>query len=221
SRCTRCNKLLKCYELVPIFSFLFQKGKCRYCGESISPQYPFVEFLNGLLYLILYYRFNLGLDFIFYSIIFSILIVISFIDINFQVIPNSINVLLFITAILYKIFQHLLYSTWPKMFNSILGLIISGGVFLLIAILSKGGIGGGDIKLIGVLGFILGFKMSILNMVLSFLLGAIISVFLLLLNIKEIRDQIPFGPFICLSFIVTVLWGNKIIYWYLFIIWGE
>src|SRR5699024_2337227 len=80
SYCTSCNRALKWYELVPIFSFLFQKGKCRYCGESISPQYPLVEILNGLLYLILYYRFNLGLDFMFYAIISSILIVLSLID---------------------------------------------------------------------------------------------------------------------------------------------
>jgi len=107
-----------------------------------------------------------------------------------------------------------LYGISPNIINSILGLIISGGLFLLIAILSKGGMGGGDIKLIGVLGFILGIKFSLLNIFLSFILGAIISIFLLLFKIKGRKDPIPFGPFICIAFMIVVLSGEKIIYWY-------
>src|SRR5699024_1248718 len=176
----------------------------------ISPQYPLIEILNGLLYLILYYRFNLSLNSVLYGIIFSILIVISIIDLKTMIIPDYLNISLFIVALLHKLLQYTFYDIAPDIFNSILGLIVSGGLFLLIAILSKGGIGGGDIKLIGVLGFILGTKMSILNIFLSFILGAIISIFLLLFKVKERKDPIPFGPFICVAFMITILWGSEI-----------
>jgi leader peptidase (prepilin peptidase)/N-methyltransferase len=98
--------------------------------------------------------------------------------------------------------------------NSLLGLIISAGIFLLISIVYKGGLGGGDIKLIGVLGFILGIKMILLNIFLSFILGAIISIFLLLFKIKGKKDPIPFGPFICIAFMITIIFGENIIVWY-------
>lgn len=215
SHCTSCNETLSWKELVPVFSFLFQKGKCTYCGEAISPQYPIIEILNGLLYLILYYHFNLNIEFLFYSIVFSILIIISIIDLKTMIIPDSLNISLLFITILYKLLQYSFYDISPNILNSTLGLIGSSGLFLLIAILSKGSIGGGDIKLIGVLGFILGMKMSILNIFFSFILGAIISIFLLLFEIKERKDPIPFAPFICTAFIIVVLWGNKIINWYI------
>ncbi len=214
SHCTSCNTSLKWYELIPILSYVFQKGKCRYCGEGISPQYPLIEILNGLLYLVVFHYFGCNLNFIFYGIVFSILIVISVIDFKFQIIPNSLNIFLIIIGIIYKGLYFTLYGILPDILNSIIGLIIPSIIFLIIAIVSKGGIGGGDIKLIGVLGFILGFKLSILNVFLSFILGAIISIFLLLFKIKGKKDAIPFGPFICLAFMITVLWGQKISLWY-------
>ncbi|WP_077367729.1 prepilin peptidase [Anaerosalibacter sp. Marseille-P3206] len=215
SHCTSCGTPLKWYNLIPIFSYIYQRAKCSYCGEKISLQYPTVELLNGFIYLLLYYSFGLSIDFIFYSIIFSILLVISFIDFKFQIIPDSLNILILIFAIIFKILQYTLYDISPNIFNSILGLIISGGLFLLIAILSKGGMGGGDIKLIGVLGFILGIKFSLLNIFLSFILGAIISIFLLLFKIKGRKDPIPFGPFICIAFMIVTICGENIIFWYL------
>lgn len=215
SHCTSCGTPLKWYNLIPVFSYIYQRGKCSYCGEKISLQYPTVELLNGFIYLLLYYSFGLSIDFIFYSIIFSILLVISFIDFKFQIIPDSLNIFILIFAIIFKILQYKLYDISPNIFNSILGLVISGGLFLLIAILSKGGMGGGDIKLIGVLGFILGIKFSLLNIFLSFILGAIISIFLLLFKIKGRKDPIPFGPFICIAFMIVSLYGEEIIFWYL------
>ena len=215
SHCTSCGTPLRWYNLIPVLSYIFQRGKCSYCGEKISLQYPTVELLNGFIYLLLYYSFGLSIDFIFYSIIFSILLVISFIDFKFQIIPDSLNIFILIFAIIYKLLQFILYGISPNILNSILGLLISGGLFLLIAIISKGGMGGGDIKLIGVLGFILGIKFSLLNIFLSFILGAIISIFLLLFKIKGRKDPIPFGPFICIAFMIVTICGENIIFWYL------
>lgn len=214
SHCTSCGTPLKWYDLIPIISFIIQKGKCRYCGEKISLQYPIVEFLNGILYLILYYNFDFNLDFIFYGIIFSILIVIFFIDLYYQIIPNGLNILILISSITYKLLQFILYDMPLNLINSLLGLIVSSGLFLLIIIISKGGIGGGDLKLIGGLGFILGAEKIVLTIFLSFVLGAIISILLLLFKIKGMKDPIPFGPFICIASIITIFWGDNLLLWY-------
>ena len=215
SHCPNCGTPLHWYDLIPILSYILQIGKCRYCREPISLQYPIIECLNGLLYLAVYSKFGLDINFIFYAIIFSILLIISSIDLHFQIIPDFLNILILILAIIYKTLQFTLYGISSNLFNSILALIISGGIFLIIVILSKGGMGGGDVKLIGVLGFILGIKMVLLTIFLSFILGAIISIFLLLFKIKGRKDPIPFGPFICLAFMITVFWGNEIINWYI------
>ena len=215
SHCANCSTPLKWYNLIPILSFIFQKGKCRYCGEKISLQYPIVEFFNGVLYLMLYNKFGLNLGFIFYSIIFSILIIIFFIDLYHQIIPNGLNISILVLGIIYKFLQFILYNKTPDLINSLLGLIVSSGVFLLIIIISKGGMGGGDMKLIGVLGFIMGLKKIALTIFLSFIIGAIISIFLLLFKIKGRKDPIPFGPFICLAFMIVVFWGDGLLLWYI------
>lgn len=215
SNCPNCGTPLKWYNLIPILSFIVQKGKCGYCREKISLQYPIVEFSNGLFYLLFYNKFDLSTDFVFYSIIFSLLLIILFIDLHHQIIPNSLNILILITAIIYKIIQYILYDIPPNLINSLLGLIISSGAFFLIIIISKGGMGGGDMKLIGVLGFILGLKKIILTIFLSFMFGAIISILLLLFKIKGRKDPIPFGPFICLAFMMVVFLGDGILLWYM------
>src|SRR5690606_17316818 len=101
-----------------------------------------------------------------------------------------------------------------NLINSILALLFGGGLFLLIAIVSRGGMGGGDIKLISVLGFMLGIKKILLNILLSFIIGATVSILLLLLKKKGKKDAIPFGPFINIAFVVTLFFGDMIISWY-------
>lgn len=215
SNCPSCGTPLKWHNLIPILSFVIQRGKCSYCGKKISLQYPIVELSNSLLYLLLYNKFGLSIDFIFYSTIASILLIIFFIDLYHQIIPNSLNILILITAIIYKTIQYILYDISPNLTNSLLGIIISSGVFLLIIIISKGGMGGGDMKLIGGLGFILGLKNIALTIFLSFCLGAIISILLLLFKIKGRKDPIPFGPFISLAFMMVIFWGDGILLWYI------
>ena len=215
SHCPNCSTPLKWYELVPVFSFLVQGGKCRYCREKISLQYPLIELLNGFLYILAYQNFGLSIDLIFYCSIISILVIISVIDYYTQTIPDSLVLVLLIISIIHKITLYLLYGTSPQILNSSLGLLISGGLFLLVAIISKGGMGGGDIKLIAVLGFILGFRRIFLNIFISFVIGAIISIFLLAFKVKNRKDPIPFGPFLCIAFVITLFWGNELINWYL------
>lgn len=215
SYCPSCSTPLKWYDLIPVLSFLFLKGKCRCCGERISPKYPTVELLNGIIFVMLFSKFGFNLDFIFYTFLFSLFIIISFIDLDYQIIPNTMVLFILLVSMVYKILNLLLYSVPSNLVNSLIGLSLSGLIFLTILIVSKGGMGGGDVKLIGTLGFILGVPRIFLNIFLSFLTGGIISIFLLVFKIKERKDPIPFGPFIILGFIITLFWGDKIVNWYL------
>lgn len=214
SHCPTCNHSLSWYDNIPLFSYLVLKGKCRYCKAHISAQYPVVESLNALLYIIMYLRYGFGVDFIFYSLMSSVLLAIIFIDFKEMIIPDSLVLSIVVFTIIYKIVNYFVYGLSLDLFGSILGMLIAGGLFLTIVLLSRGGMGGGDVTLIGALGFVLGVKYILLNIFLSFILGAIISVFLLAAKIKTRKDPIPFGPFIALGFFMTSLVGQSIINWY-------
>lgn len=152
------------------------------------------------------------MDFIVYTFLSTLLVIIAIIDIDYQIISDNLVILIFLIAIIYEITNNHLIN----LLNNIIALILSGLLFTIIFIVSKGGIGGGDIKLIGVLGFILGIPKIFLSIFLSFLLGAVASIVLLSCGIRNRRDVIPFGPFMVLSFLITSIWGEEIIHWYIY-----
>lgn len=215
SHCPKCNTRLKWYDNIPVLSYLTLGGKCRYCKDTISSQYPIVETLNTIIYLILFYFFHLSLDFIFYALISSTLIVITFIDLKEMIIPDVLVLVVLGLSIIHKSLNYFIYNIPFNIVNSLLGTLIAGGIFLLIIVLSKGGMGGGDVTLIGALGFILGVKYILLTIFISFMLGAIISLGLLASKIKTKKDPIPFGPFIILAFFIVLLYGESLIGWYM------
>lgn len=216
SHCPKCNTKLRWYDNIPLLSYLSLSGRCRYCKTNISSQYPIVESLNAIIYLILFYHFNLSLDFIFYALISSTLIVITFIDLKEMIIPDILVSIILVLSILHKSLNYFIYNIPFNIINSLLGALIAGGIFLLIIVLSNGGMGGGDMTLIAALGFILGVKYIMLTIFFSFILGAIISVGLLATKIKTKKDPIPFGPFIILAFFIVLLYGDQLIHTY----WG-
>lgn len=215
SHCPHCNTNLKWYDNIPLFSYLLLKGKCRYCKKRISIQYPIIESLNAFIYLILFFYFDYSLEFIFYSLVFSIIIAILVIDLKEMIIPDILVVTILILSILYKALNYFIWGISPQIVNSLGGMFIAGGMFLLILILSRGGMGEGDIALIGVFGFILGIKMILLVIFLSFILGSIISIFLLITRVKTRKDPIPFGPFIVLGFFIVIFAGDELLNLYL------
>lgn len=215
SYCPNCSASLKWYDLVPVFSFIAQGGRCRYCREKISPKYLIIELLNPIIYLMIYNKFSFTLEFFFYTIIFSLLIIITLIDLEYMIIPDILVILILVITIMYKLASYIFYNNSLGFLNSILGLVLSSSLIIIIIIVSKGAMGWGDVTLIGSLGFILGLKNIFLTIFLSFLLGAIISVILLATKIKGRKDPIPFGPFIVLGFFITLFWGNQLIYWYI------
>ncbi|MEA5095470.1 MAG: prepilin peptidase [Sedimentibacter saalensis] len=215
SHCPTCSHSLSWYDNIPLFSYLVLKGKCRYCRTNISAQYPLVESLNAFLYIIMYFRFGFGIDFIFYSLVSSVLAAITFIDLKEMIIPDSLVLSILVLSVIHKTVNYFLYGISPELISSFLGLLVAGGLFTAIVLISRGGMGGGDVTLMGALGFVLGFKNILLNIFVSFVLGAIISIVLLAAKIKTRKDPIPFGPFIVLGFFITSLWGKVIINWYL------
>ena len=215
SHCPGCGHGLKWYDNIPLLSYLLLKGRCRYCKEEISLQYPLVEALNGIIYVLLYiFFYQVKLDFVFLALISSTLLAILVIDLKEQLIPDVLVVIVLISSIIHKALLHFLEGIPYPLTDSLLGLIIAGGLFLLIVFVSRGGMGGGDVTLIGALGFVLGVRGILMVIFLSFVLGSVISIFLLAARIKSRKDPIPFGPFIVISFYITLLFGSEIFDWY-------
>jgi len=210
------NNQFKWYGLLSTFSILYYKANGKQSYSKIFIRNLIVELSTGILFILLYYKFKLCMDFIVYMLIFSFLIVVGFIDIDHQIIPDILVKLTFLVALSYEILKALVYGYPIYLTNKIIALAIGALSFIIINIVSNGGIGGGDIKLIAALGFILGISKLILTIFISFILGAAVSIVLLMLGLKRRKDVIPFAPFIIFSFLIVFFWGQKIIDWYLF-----
>jgi len=211
SHCTACGHKLGPIDLVPLFSQLILKSKCRYCGKPISMRYFNVELITGLLFLATFIRFiyyeKFPMFFIEYLILNSLLVAVTFIDIDHKIIPDKITYPGMAIGIIFGILQ-------GNIWNSIIGLLVGGGLFYFIAVASKGGMGGGDVKLAALLGAFFGWKLILLNSFFSFLLGGIVATILLLLKLKGRKDYIPFGPYLAIAAMITIFWGDQILKWY-------
>lgn len=211
SSCGSCGTRLKPVELIPVLSWLFLGGKCRYCGESIATRYPLVELLTGSLFAVTYWRIGLDWTLIPYGILIATLITITFIDLDHQIIPNTIN--LFALIVFLGSNLTLGYIDWKE---ALIGSLVGGGFLFLLVVLSRGAaMGMGDVKLMAVLGLFLGWRSALLTLFLSFILGGLFGVLLLLLKRKGRKDAIPFGPWIALAATVSILYGNEILTWYI------
>lgn len=224
SFCPSCGKPVKFYDNIPVLGYIFLGGKCRSCKAGISLRYPIVEFLNAALYLILLSRFGTGSlpALIVYCALLSSLVVITFIDIDYQIIPDVISV----TGIPLGLLFGAILLPDPFLRTELLGFktsfigFLSGGVgFYMIAVLGKlvfrkDAMGGGDIKLMGMLGAFLGWKGVILTTFLGSLFGAVIGIALIVWKGREWGAQIPFGPYLALGAVVSLFWGQEIMAWY-------
>ncbi len=209
SHCTQCQRRLQIIDLIPVLSYVLLQGRCRYCGASYSSRYALVELLTGCLFVWCYTVFGIGFPLIKALILTSFLLVITFIDYDHQLILDK--VLLFMAGA-----GALIECLTPSvgLLSVLAGSLAGGGLLLLIAIASKGGMGGGDIKLATVLGIYLGAKLTLLALFLSFVIGGVVAVFILLLKRKGRRDCIPFGPFIAAGAFLSLLYGQELIRWY-------
>lgn len=210
SHCPNCKRTLSARELVPVFSYLFQKGKCKGCGMKISPIYPFFEAATGGLFVYAFYHFGFHWETIVAWIFISLLVIIFISDIHYMIIPDK--VLLFFAPILLLV----RYTIAPLevWWDPLLGATIGFTLLLAIAIISKGGMGGGDIKLFAVIGIVLGWKGVLLAFFLSTLIGSIIGIIGLATKKIERKKPIPFGPFIVIATLLVYFFETEIFTWY-------
>lgn len=215
SHCTSCGASIKPYDLIPVVSFLLLKGKCRNCADSISIRYPLVELTTAALITLQAWKWGLSLQLIFFTVMTSVLIVITMIDLDQQLIPDGLILIIAAAGVLYLLAVQVPRFGMMNLLDNVIGFAVGGGVFFFISVVSKGGMGGGDIKLMAVLGLWFGWEKLLFLMLCSFVGGAFISILLLILKRKGRKDAIPFGPFIALAAYFTSLYGAEIIQWYL------
>ncbi len=224
SRCPRCQHELNWLDLIPIFGFLLLRGKCRYCHKEIGWHYPLVEFLSGVLLVLIWASVGNVAWAAFYSVVFLIFLAISTYDFKHYLIPDKLLLAGLAVALVFLLF---IDTTSGRLFSWSASVLFSGliaglvGFFFLGLIhwISRGkAMGFGDVKLIFVIGLITGWPNIVLSLLLSFFIGAIISLGLIGLKFKKLKDRVPFGPFLVLGGLMAVLWGKGIISWYLSLI---
>jgi prepilin signal peptidase PulO-like enzyme (type II secretory pathway) len=204
SHCEHCQHKLSAIDLVPIFSFLGQKGKCRYCKKSINWRIFLVEILTGLIFALAYFNFSFSLNFVFAIILASILIIILFYDIKEQLVPDPLILILFLVFLIKIIFDLApIFYTQINFWQPVLGALIITSFFALIYAVTRGkGMGLGDLKLGLTLGLFLGIKMSILLLWLTFFVGGTVGLIILVLKLKKAKDRIAFAPFLIFAFMI-------------------
>ena len=208
SHCMSCGNVLKWYELIPLFSFLVQGGKCRNCKTKLSVQYPLIELLNGLIYVWIFMAKGFQPESILFCICASVLIVISVIDWRTFEIPFGCNIIIGILGIV-RVFLNLAH--W---YDYVIGFFAVSGLFLIIYWITKGrGIGGGDIKLMAAAGLLLGWQNILLSLMIGSIAGSVIH--LALMKIQGKDRVLAFGPYLAFGIFISMLYGNDIITWYL------
>ncbi|MFD1863961.1 prepilin peptidase [Planococcus chinensis] len=210
SHCTKCDRRLTALDLVPVFSFLFLKGKCRTCGEKIHWVYPLMEFITAGLFALSFWKFGFTPELIVAILFVSLLVIITVSDIAYMLIPDKVLLPMGIVLLALRLFIPL--DPW---WDAIAGALIGFGLLLLIAIVSKGGMGGGDIKLFFVIGLVLGVSGTLLTLFLASLIGAIAGLFMLRKSEQGRKTPVPFGPSIALGAVITYFWGAELLAWYM------
>ncbi len=208
SHCLSCGHRLQWYDLFPVFSYLLLKGRCRYCGAKISIQYPIVELLNGILYIAVFMANGISLQSFLYCLMTSALLVIAVIDERTLEIPLGLNAFLLVLGILMCILER------EKIVSHLIGLVcVSAALYLLWLLTGGRAIGGGDVKLMGAAGLLLGWQRILLAFFLGCIIGAVCHV--LRMKLAKAEHVLAMGPYLALAVWLCALWGDDMIRWYL------
>ena len=216
SHCPTCKKMIRFYDNIPLISYLLLRGRCRYCKGPISLQYPLVEGITALSSLFLIIKFGPSLSYLFYFAFVAALIAITVIDLYHQIIPDGISLPGIGVGLLTS-----LVNPQITFFNSLMGILLGGGSLFLVATLyewmfKREGMGGGDVKLLAMIGAFLGWKAVILTILLSSLIGSITGILIMILKGKDFKYAIPFGPFLSMGAVIALFYGENLIRWYLY-----
>jgi leader peptidase (prepilin peptidase)/N-methyltransferase len=223
SRCPKCENAIAWYDNLPIISFIILRAKCRHCGEPISFQYPIVEFLTAALFVLIMHNFTNITAIAIYMVFTCALIVITFIDIEHYIIPDEISLPGIVIGLLLSLLPETVTDgqlVTSSVLDSLIGCIVGGGLLFLTGLFSlvafkKEGMGGGDVKLMSMVGAFLGWKMALMTIVLGSVFGASVGITLILLRLKAREDYIPFGPYLALGAFLSMMWGDQILTAYL------
>ncbi len=208
SHCPACSAAVRPLDNIPVISYIALGGKCRDCATRISPIYPVIETVTAVLLLAGFFKFGPSFDFLVYAVVAPALVIITAIDIEHQIIPDVIT--------LPGIALGLAVGTYTIGYtDSLLGFFVGGGLFYLLAVLSNGGMGGGDIKYISAAGAFLGWQKVLLVIFIGALLGSVVGVFQIAVQKKSRKSLIPFGPFLAAGTLITLFYGNSLIRLYL------
>jgi leader peptidase (prepilin peptidase)/N-methyltransferase len=214
SACPNCGAVIRWYDNIPLLSYLILRGRCRGCDTRISIRYPIIEVLCGLFAMTCGLQYGYGLPALVYFILIAALLVITFIDIDHRIIPDIISLpgipLGFICSFLLPQLK------WS---DSLIGILAGGGSLLAVAwgyqlITGKDGMGGGDVKLLAMIGAFLGWKGVLFTIMASSLIGTVIGVVLMMRSGKDMKMAVPFGPFLATGAIIYIFWGPRLVEWY-------
>lgn len=208
SHCMTCGYQLKWYDMFPVFSYLFLRGKCRKCSAKLSIQYPLVEILNGIAYLLILFVNGVNVESLLYCLLTSALLVLSVIDFRTYEIPFGINLFILALGLIRVVTDYRNFLTY------LIGFLIVSGVLAVLYYVSKGrAIGGGDVKLMAACGLLLGWKLIIMAFLLGCILGAVIHV--IRMKVSGEDHVLAMGPYLSMGVFIAALWGNQMLTWYL------
>jgi leader peptidase (prepilin peptidase)/N-methyltransferase len=217
SHCAICQHKLAVKDLIPVFSYLRLRGRCRYCQASIPRKLFWVELATGLIFALLYWHYGLSAELgvmAFYACLFIIIFVI---DLEHGLILNKVVYPGMVVALLLALLPRPWLTQWivTGVANAALGGAAGFVILFLIAIVSRGGMGWGDVKLAALIGLATGFPLVFFSLIMGAILGGIVAVALMIAKKRNRRETIPFGPFLALAAMITLLWGSNILNWYL------
>ena len=210
SHCDACQHRLLPKDLIPVFSYLWLRGHCRYCQAPIPRRVFWVEVGTGLLFAFIYWHYGLSVEFAVSAFYCCLFIVLGVIDLEHKLILNKIVYPAAVVALIIDAFL-----PQPGIINGVIGGTIGFALFLIPALIFRGGMGWGDVKMAALIGLVTGPLLVLFTLAMGAILGALVGVILLLLKIKTRKEAIPFGPFLSLATMATLLWGSDILNWYL------
>ncbi|RHW39483.1 prepilin peptidase [Lysinibacillus yapensis] len=209
SHCTNCQRRLTLPDLIPVFSYLFLRGKCRSCGVKISPIYLLTELVTGILFAFSVYHLGITVETAVALLFISLLMIIVVSDFAYMLIPDKVLLFFLPLLIVGRIFSPL--QPW---WDSIVGAVVGFGILYLIAVVSRGGMGGGDIKLFFLIGLVLGTMNTLLTLFLASFIGMIAGIIVLKIRNQGRKTPVPFGPSIALAAIIVYFYGDSLLNWY-------
>jgi len=218
SHCPQCGVRIRGRDNVPVVSYLVLRGRCRSCAAPIPGRYPLVELLTGILFTLLLYRFGLTARFAVAAGLTAALIVVSFVDLDEQIIPDVISLPGIAVGVLLSVVGH-----GPPLLDSAIGALLGGGLLYAVAaayhaLTGREGMGGGDIKLLAMIGAFLGWRGVLLTVFLGSFTGAVVGLLLMRARGADARLPIPFGPFLALGAVCALVFGDQLVAWYLHLV---